>query len=127
MKNVLRVMFMEQSAAIRERMSELIMESIHDAEIHHAERPDEALLKLQTTKPHVLFLDSNFRVPVLPEFIASAKAVQPYLHVVVLYIQQNMALHEKCKAAGAAEFLDKYEEFDLVAARLIKFRQNRNQ
>lgn len=125
MKKVLRILFMEHSVPIRERMAELIRESLNEVEIHHADRADEALSKLRDHQPDVLFVDSNFRAPVLSEFIATAKREKPELHVVVVYIQLNESQMEKYKAAGAADFLDKYEQFDQVAGLLHRFNRNR--
>lgn len=125
MNDVLQILFMEHSVPIRERMAELISESMSDVQIHHADRSDDALMKLEVHQPDILFIDSNYRIPVLPEFIATAKKLVPEMLVVVVYIQINESLIEKCKAAGAAGFLDKYEQFDQVVGLLHYFKRNR--
>jgi DNA-binding NarL/FixJ family response regulator len=125
MNDVLQILFMEHSVPIRERMAELITESMSDVQIHHADGSEDALIKLEAYQPDVLFIDPNFRIPVLPEFIAKAKELLPEMLVVVVYIQINEALVEKCKAAGAAGFLDKYEQFDQVVGLLHYFKRNR--
>jgi DNA-binding NarL/FixJ family response regulator len=113
----MKVYVVEDSAAVRERLLEMIRE-IEDVEVvGEAETYDAAVAGIMSTRPDVAVLDIKLAddggsgIDVLAE----VKKGLPAMRAIVL---SNYATPQHIKAsadAGAEYFLDKSEEFERIA------------
>jgi CheY-like chemotaxis protein len=117
--NVVRVLVVDDSAAIRRRLVAMLRE-VSGVEVYEAERADEGLTLARRRRPDLVLLDLTMPgrsgLAVLPEL----KAASPSPVVVVLTNQATEQHRRLCIAEGADFFVDKSEDFATLLLDLVR-------
>ena len=120
----MKVYVVEDSAAVRERLLEMIRE-IEDVEVvGEAETYDAAVAGIMSTRPDVTVLDIKLADDggTGIDVLAEVKKGLPAMRAIVL---SNYATPQHMKAsadAGAEYFLDKSAEFERIAEILVQMK-----
>ena len=122
----MKVLIVDDSAIVRERLRAVISKITEAKDISYAEDVPEAISSVQKLNPEVVILDIEMPggsgIDVLREI---KKGNQPPL-VVVLTNYPYPQYRKKCMDAGADFFFDKSTEFDKVTEVLKQLKQNQS-
>ena len=83
--------------------------------IYTAESYAEALPVLQSTRPDILLLDIHLPDTNGIEVLRRVRQQYPSIVVIMISNQEGDVYRTRCKALGAAQYIDKSTEFHLVA------------
>jgi DNA-binding NarL/FixJ family response regulator len=122
----MRVFVVEDSAPIRERLIEMIVEIDGFEVVGQAATFNEAISGIRRTQPDVAIFDIQLAAGTGIDALAEAKRERPGLRAIVL---TNYATpqHEKASIdAGAEYFLDKSADFEKIAEILDSMKADRN-
>lgn len=111
----MKIFVVEDSAAIRERLVEMIGEIEGVVVVGEAASSDEAVTGIRRTRPDVAIFDIQLAAGSGIDALVEARREQPGLRAIVL---TNYATpqHEKASVdAGAEYFLDKSADFEKIA------------
>ena len=111
----MKIFVVEDSAAIRERLVEMIGDIEGVVVVGEAATSDEAVAGIRRTRPDVAIFDIQLAAGSGIDALVEAKRAQPGLRAIVL---TNYATpqHEKASVdAGAEYFMDKSAEFERIA------------
>ena len=115
----MKIFVVEDSAAIRERLVEMIEDIEGVVVVGEAASFDEAVAGIRRTRPDVAIFDIQLAAGSGIDAMVEAKREQPGLRAIVL---TNYATpqHEKASVdAGAEYFMDKSADFERIAEVLI--------
>jgi DNA-binding NarL/FixJ family response regulator len=122
----MKVLIVDDSAIMRERLKTMISEIMELENISQAEDVPEAISSFQKLNPEVVILDIRMPggsgIDVLQQV---KKATKPPL-VIVLTNYPYPQYRRKCIEAGADFFFDKSTEFDKVTEVLRHMKQNQS-
>ena len=115
----MKIFVVEDSAAIRDRLVEMIGDIEGVAVVGSAASFDEAVAGIRRTRPDVAIFDIQLAAGSGIDALVEAKREQPGLRAIVL---TNYATpqHEKASVdAGAEYFMDKSADFERIAEVLV--------
>lgn len=113
-RNCSRVFIVEDSAAIRSRLVELLGEIEGVCVVGEAETPGDAVTGIQQTKPHCVVLDYQLIGGTGVDVLRAVHPASPEIAFVVLTNHPNAQYRRVCMEAGADWFLDKSTEFGKI-------------
>jgi len=110
----MKVFVVEDSAAVRERLVEMIREIAAVEVVGEADSYDQAVAGIMATRPDVAILDISLAEGSGIDVLASVKQLLPGLRGIVL-TNYTSPQHAKASAdAGAEYFLDKSVDFERI-------------
>jgi DNA-binding NarL/FixJ family response regulator len=112
--NPTRVFIVDDSAAMRTRIAELLARMDHVRVVGEAASARTATAGILDLRPHSVLLDLNLGGSTGMEVLKSVRPHAPEIVFVVLTNHVEMPYRKACAAAGAAYFLDKSREFEQV-------------
>lgn len=111
----MRVLIVDDSAVVRERVTTLLSEVESVEVVGHAETVREATTSLEALRPHVVILDIRLTDGSGIDVLTYIKQHRPELKVIMLTNYPYPQYRKKCLEAGAEFFFDKSTEFDQIA------------
>ena len=127
--SVLKIVTVDDSAIVTERLQSLFSELDYVAFMGHARSIDDALCLIECYRPHVVILDIHLEGETPKAsgitLLTRIKRIYPEMHIVML---TNMAIPQYrsvCMALGADYFLDKSHDFELIPETLKKINHER--
>lgn len=114
----MRVLVVEDSAAVRSRVAALLREAGLDV-IGEADSAEAALRLTRSLRPDAIVLDLQLTDGNGMDILPALKATTPAPLVAVLTNIADMEHRSRCLALGADYFFDKSRDFDAVAATLV--------
>ena len=118
----MKIFVVEDSAAVRERLVEMIREVDNIEVVGEAATHDRAVAGILATRPDVAILDVNLAEGSGIDVLATVKQKLPGLRGIVL-TNYTSAQHAKASAdAGAEYFLDKSADFERIPGILAGMR-----
>jgi DNA-binding NarL/FixJ family response regulator len=121
----MRVLVVDDSAALRARLVALIRETFGDTLVDEAREGAGALAAVAAARPELVILDLQLPGRGGLEILASLKAASRPPRVLVLTNHATDGHRRECLARGADYFFDKSMEFERVADVLSELRQSR--
>jgi len=125
-RDIMKVLIVDDSAIMRERLKAVLSEITELENISYAEDVPEAISSVQKLNPEVVILDIRMPggsgIDVLQKV---KKSNRPPL-VIVLTNYPYPQYRRKCIEAGADFFFDKSTEFDKVTEVLKQLKQNQS-
>jgi len=112
----MRVLIVDDSAVVRERVTALLSEVESVEVVGHAETVREATASLEALHPDVVILDIRLIDGSGIDVLTYIKQHRPELKVIILTNYPYPPYRKKCLEAGAEFFFDKSTEFDQIAA-----------
>lgn len=112
----MRVLIVDDSAVVRERVTTLLSEVESVEVVGHAETVREARTSVETLHPDVVILDIRLMDGSGIDVLTYIKQHRPELKVIMLTNYPYPQYRKKCLEAGAEFFFDKSREFDQIAA-----------
>ena len=106
-----KVFVVEDSAAIRSRLIELLGDIEGVSVVGEAGTPGEAVAGILRTQPHCVVLDLQLIDGTGVDVLRAVRAGSPEVAFVVLTNHPSAQYRRVCMEAGAAFFLDKSTEF----------------
>jgi two-component system response regulator DevR len=107
----LRVFIVEDSASIRERLTELMGEIDGAAVVGFADTPSDAIAGILNTRPDCVVLDYQLLGGTCVDVLHAVHSKAPSVVFVVLTNHANPQYRRLCLKAGANWFFDKSTEF----------------
>ena len=107
----LKVFIVEDSASIRERLTELMGEIDGAAVVGFADTPSDAIAGILNTRPDCVVLDYQLAGGTGVDVLHAVHPKAPSVVFVVLTNHANPQYRRLCLEAGASWFLDKSTEF----------------
>ena len=107
----LKVFIVEDSASIRERLTELMGEIDGAAVVGFADTPSDAIAGILNTRPDCVVLDYQLLGGTGVDVLHAVHPKAPSVVFVVLTNHANPQYRRLCQEAGANWFLDKSTEF----------------
>jgi two-component system, NarL family, response regulator DevR len=123
----LRVFLVEDSAAVRDRLMDLLVERGKIEIIGFADTEDDAVRRLRTERANVAVVDLNLREGTGLGVIESVCRLQPVPDIVIAVLT-NYAFPEfetACRERGAHYFFDKITQFGALKVLLQAIYQSR--
>jgi DNA-binding NarL/FixJ family response regulator len=114
----MRVFVVEDSVALRERLSRIILSLPNVDIVGHAEAAAPAIEEIQNLKPDTVVLDIRLKQGTGIEVLEAIKATRPSPSVIVLTNYPYPQYRQRCLDAGADYFFDKSWQIDEVVATL---------
>jgi DNA-binding NarL/FixJ family response regulator len=114
------VFIVDDSAQIRARIAEMLAETAGTCLVGEAGCARDAIAGIIRTRPDSVLLDLNLRGPTGLDVMRAVCPRLPQTVFVVLSNHSEPQYRKACADAGAAHFLDKTAEFDLVPALLAR-------
>ncbi len=111
----MRVLIVDDSAVVRERLTTLLSEVETVEVVGHAETIHEATTSLQQLNPDAVILDIRLADGSGIDVLTYIQQHRPTLKVIMLTNYPYPQYQQKCLEAGADFFFDKSTEFDQVA------------
>jgi len=111
-----RIYIVDDSAAIRARLNEMLAKMAGVAVVGEASSASEAIPGILRTHPHSVLLDLNLMGRTGLEVMLAVLKEAPETVFVVLTNHAEPQYRRACAKAGAAYFLDKSADFDRVPA-----------
>jgi DNA-binding NarL/FixJ family response regulator len=108
---VLKVFIVEDSASIRERLTELMDEVDGAAVVGSADTPSDAIAGILNTRPDCVVLDYQLLGGTGIDVLHAVHPKAPGIVFVVLTNHANSQYRRRCQEAGASWFFDKSTEF----------------
>lgn len=116
----MRVLIADDSAAVANRLAELLAEEVPGAQlIGLARNVSEAISGVQSTSPDVLILDLQMPDGSGLAVLRAVRRGHPRLQVLVCTNYPAPKYREECLNSGANFFLDKSKEFELIPGILL--------
>lgn len=109
-----RVLIVDDSEQIRERIYALLMESGQIQIVGQAGNAQDALDAFEDLRPDSVILDIRLPDQSGIEILKKIKARQPGVRVTMLTNFDNAQYREKCRRLGADHFLNKTLEFEKI-------------
>lgn len=109
-----RVFIVDDSAAIRARLTEMLSTMAQVRVVGEAESAREAVAGILRAKPDSVLLDLNLMGRTGIDVMRSVRPKVPGIVFVVLTNHAEPQYRRVCTEAGASYFLDKSSEFDRV-------------
>ncbi|TAH42587.1 MAG: response regulator [Bacteroidetes bacterium] len=110
----IKVMVVEDSALIVQRLYSILSEIKFIKSIAHAKNGEEAMTLIKLINPELMLLDIKMPGMNGIEVLKHVKQEYPDTRVVMLTNYPNMQYKELCIGLGADHFLDKSTEFDRI-------------
>ena len=110
----LKVFLADDSAAIRERIAQLLSARAMDI-VGEAETPQGCIAGILATHPDVVVLDVQLEGGTGLEVLREVRQAEPGIAFVVFSNNSHPAYRKRYLGHGAAQFLDKSAEFDQLA------------
>jgi two-component system response regulator DevR len=107
----LKVFIVEDSASIRERLTELMGEIDGAAVVGFADTPSDAIAGILNTRPDCVVLDYQLLGGTCVDVLHAVHSKAPSVVFVVLTNHANPQYRRLCLKAGANWFFDKSTEF----------------
>ncbi|HWZ72032.1 MAG TPA: response regulator transcription factor [Casimicrobiaceae bacterium] len=107
----LKVFIVEDSASIRERLTELMGEIDGAAVVGFADAPSDAIAGILNTRPDCVVLDYQLAGGTGVDVLHAVRPKAPGVVFVVLTNHANPQYRRLCMEAGATWFFDKSTEF----------------
>jgi two-component system, NarL family, response regulator DevR len=121
-----KVFVVEDSAAIRHRLIE-ILDDIDGAEfVGEAESPDAAIAGILAARPDCVVLDYRLLGGTGVDVLRAVRPVLPETLFIVLTNHPNPQYRRICMQAGASWFFDKSTEFARVKEIIAEFRSTKD-
>jgi len=114
MKSPTRIYIVEDSAAIRTRLQELLARMGGVDVVGEAASATEAIVDILALRPHSVLLDLNLGDRSGINVLRAIRPQAPQIQFVVLTNHAEPQYRRACEQAGAAFFLDKTTEFNRV-------------
>jgi DNA-binding NarL/FixJ family response regulator len=111
----MRVLIVDDSAVVRERLTTLLSEVETVEVVGHAETVHEATTSLHRLNPDAVILDIRLADGSGIDVLTYIQQHRPTLKVIMLTNYPYPQYRQKCLEAGADFFFDKSTEFDQVA------------
>lgn len=112
----MRVLIVDDSALVRERVTALLSEVETVEVVGHAETVREATTSVEELHPDVVILDIRLIDGSGIDVLTYIKQHQPELKVIMLTNYPYPQYRKRCLEAGAEFFFDKSTEFEQIAA-----------
>ncbi len=109
-----RVFIVDDSAAIRARLTEMLATMSHVRVVGEADSAREAVAGILRAQPDSVLLDLNLMGRTGIDVMRTVRPKAPGIVFVVLTNHAEPQYRRVCAEAGAAYFLDKSSEFDRV-------------
>ena len=114
----LKVFLADDSAAIRERIAQLLSARAMDI-VGEAETPQGCIAGILATHPDVVVLDVQLVGGTGLEVLREVRQAEPGIAFVVFSNNSHPAYRKRYLGLGAAQFLDKSAEFDQLAQAVV--------
>jgi DNA-binding NarL/FixJ family response regulator len=122
---VFRVLLVEDSQLVRERLAQLVSELPGFAVVGHADAEAAAIDHVERLRPDVLVLDIRLREGSGIEVLKYTKEHSPATQVIVLTNYAEPQYRRLCLDHGARHFLDKSGDFGQVREALADLAEPR--
>jgi len=109
-----RVFLADDSAAIRERIGQLLS-AAHMCVVGEAGTPDDCIAGILSSHPDVVVLDVQLEGGTGLEVLRAVRRAEPEIPFVVFSNNDAPAYRKRYLAEGAAHFLDKTSDFQALA------------
>jgi len=108
------VLIVDDSNLVVERLTEMLKELNNVNAVYSAGNVSDALNILQDTPPDILLLDINLPDASGIELLRLVKNKYPAIMVTMVSNQSDSYYKELCRKLGAAHFVDKSKNFDII-------------
>lgn len=109
-----RILIVDTSTAIIQRLKDLVSESASIEAIELSENCSDASEKIKENLPDIVLLDLALPAHSSIEFLREMKKENPQISVIVLSDAPGKRMKEQCESAGSDYFFDKYNEFEKI-------------
>ena len=120
-----KVFLVEDSPAIRVRLSEMLAKIDGVSIVGEADTPASAIDGILHTRPHCVVLDIKLFGGSGIEVLRRVKAVHPSIAFIVLTNHAEPQYRKICMAHGASYFLDKSSEFEKIKDLILELKTKR--
>jgi DNA-binding NarL/FixJ family response regulator len=110
----MRILIVDDSVLIIERLQLLLAESAQIAAVYGAVSYRDGLQFLHKIKPDVVLIDSRLQHQGCFTLLQEVQQQYPNTQVIILHNGEDVQFQQKCVSLGADVFLDKYNEFELI-------------
>jgi DNA-binding NarL/FixJ family response regulator len=121
-----QVFIVDDSAAIRTRLVEMLARMEHVSVVGEAANARDAIASILRLRPHSVLLDLNLYGLTGMDVLRAVHGLAPEVAFVVLTNHAEAQYRRACSAAGARYFLDKTREFERVPEVLIEIASTRH-
>lgn len=125
--SVLKVITVDDSPVIAQRLKSLLNEISEVELLGNAEDIQTALSFIEAKQPHVVFLDiqlSHDKPRNGIDLLNALKKTYPVMKIIMLTNMSGDRYRSICKSFGADYFFDKSEDFDKIPETLNQIRNN---
>jgi DNA-binding NarL/FixJ family response regulator len=112
MKRPVKVLLVDDSRLVRERLAALVTELAGVEIVGQAGGVGEAIRKIQRLRPQVVVLDISLADGTGLEVLKGIRNRRPFPRVIMLTNFTQAAYREKCLKLGAQYFFDKSAQFE---------------
>lgn len=113
----MKILFLEQTTALRERLTELILDELGHADFYSAINMDEAVALIRTLNPDAVITDDGFPGLSLSRI---TQHIKPEASILYLYTAESEEAREAYKPVKNIVYIDKYDDFNRISAELRK-------
>ncbi|KAA9040495.1 response regulator [Ginsengibacter hankyongi] len=117
-----RLLIIDTSTAVIQRLKELVSESLNIEDIELSASFSAASKNIKNNLPDIVLLDLTLPVNESIEFLKKIKKENPGMSVIVLSDAVDERTEEQCKLAGADYFFDRYNEFEKIPGAIEEIR-----
>jgi DNA-binding NarL/FixJ family response regulator len=110
----MKVLIVDSSIRIIERLEEILSEAENITAIHRAVSYEEATKLFKENKHDAVLLDIFLPRNESFKLLKEIKQTGCKTSVIILSVQTDNYVQERCKSLGADFFLDKYNEFEKI-------------
>lgn len=121
----MKVLIVDDSKIIRDRIAEMISENGNKPCIAETDCKNEAIKLFNQFHPDIVILDIHLKNGNGIHLLKNIKKTKPNIIVVILSTYPSSIYQKICKDLGADFFFDKAYEFDRIQEVLNNFRINR--
>jgi len=112
----MKVLIVDYSIRIVERLEEMLSEAGNIAYLHKAVSYTQAINLYQKIKPDIVLLDICLPADGSFKILKEVKKPGSKTCVIILAVEKDNYVHEHCNSLGADFFFDKYSEFEKIPA-----------
>jgi len=123
----MKVLIVDSSIQIVERLKEMVSEAERLVAIHKAVSYKEATDVFLETKPDVVVLDLGLPANRSFDLIWEMKNASPAATIIILSIHTDIPTQEQCHSLGADFFFDKYNDFEKITGLINTIATNKKE
>ncbi|NUM81550.1 response regulator transcription factor [bacterium] len=114
MKTVSKILLVDDSPIVRERLKIMVEEALPDCIVYEAQNRDQGSASFDRIRPDAVILDIHLPDGSGIDLLARIKSIAPLVRVIMLTNYAYAQYEHKCKNLGADYFLDKSKEYDRI-------------